>query len=85
MLFTDEQIGLGKIESCASSQALIGTEQDEDYLTDAGVLRNTIRMCKKDLKEVVDLMDTDSDDVVRSCSNFRYQKKFAKEIDVEMS
>lgn len=50
-LFTDNLIGLSSINKIAENEGLIEAQQDEDYKTDHTVLRNTTRLCKKDLLE----------------------------------
>ena len=75
-LFTDSQIGLGDIEDCASSQAVIQADQDEDYLTDAAVMKSTIRLCKRDLVELDQILSQNKSQIERSCHNIRYQDKF---------
>ena len=50
-LFLDKDVGLAGIHDVASSQGLVQATSDEDYLTDAGVMKNTIKLCKRDLAE----------------------------------
>jgi hypothetical protein len=54
---------LGGIEDVANSQSLISAEQDEDYETDATVMRNTKKLCKRDLLETYRLLQTDQKEV----------------------
>ena len=48
-LFTDEQIGFCANNPVVSAANLIPTDADEDYETDAEILRRTIAVCKRDV------------------------------------
>ena len=47
----DKSIGLSGIEDVANSQSLIQADQDEDYETDTAVMKNTKKLCQRDLLE----------------------------------
>jgi hypothetical protein len=49
-IFSDDVIGLEGINDL-QNESLMVTEQDEDYATDGKILKNTKRMCIKDLLE----------------------------------
>ena len=48
-LYLDSSIGLDKIDELPAYKTIHQAEQDEDYETDAAILRNTKKLCKNDL------------------------------------
>ena len=71
-LFTDECIGLSGIEDVATSQSLIAADQDEDYLTDHDVMRNTKKLCRNDLLETYRRIVADYTKTECSTHNYKY-------------
>jgi len=76
-LFTDKTIGLASIDDVANSQSVIETKEDEDYSTDAEVMRNTKRLCERDLRDSYRTLVSDQAAVERGCHNYKYQVWFA--------
>lgn len=80
-LFTDKICGLENIyELCKYTPGLITTEEDEDYLTDSTVLKNTKKLCLKDLLTLVHKMNCDPK-LTYKTNNYRYQKILGKQSD----
>ena len=73
-LFTDQLIGLGNIQDVIddNQEAIIEAQQDEDYLTDAGVLRNTKKLCKRDLLETYRSISDDQRLTEKGTRNYKY-------------
>lgn len=77
-LFTDRTIGLISIADVANSQTIIETKEDEDYSTDTEVLRNTKRLCERDLRDSCRALMNDQAAVEKGCHNHKYQIWFVK-------
>ena len=73
-LFTDKLIGLGDLSSIIGEdqEQIIEANQDEDYLTDSGVLRNTKKLCKRDLLETYRQVTDDQRLTEKGCRNYKY-------------
>ena len=73
-LFTDRMIGLQLIDEVANSQqqTLITAKEDEDYETDAGVMRNTKRTCERDLKQTYLKIVNNHKQVESRTHNFKF-------------
>lgn len=73
-LFSDRVIGLSSIEDVANSQSqtLITAKEDEDYETDAGVLRNTKKTCERDLRDTYLQMVNNPRAVEQGTHNYKF-------------
>lgn len=85
-LFTDRDTGLANIEEVAQSQSqtLIAAREDEDYETDAGVMRNTKRICERDLKETYLQIMNNRKKVETTTHNYKFQVALAKVSDKDV-
>ena len=77
-LFTDKHIGLLNLEYLTDSQVVVQCNQDEDYMTDDGVLSNTKKICKNDLIDIYRCIIDNQKEVEKSTYNYRFQKMFGK-------
>ena len=78
-LFTDAVIGLGDLEELfpeSKGGIVVQANNDEDYITDAEVMRNTKKLCKKDFLETYRLLIDDPRNTERNTHNYAYQRQF---------
>ena len=86
-LFTDELIGLGQITDIIDSdhESLIEAAQDEDYMTDSVVMRNTKKLCKKDLLDTYKALTENQLVTEKGTRNYKYQVKFGNKTNDEQN
>ena len=76
-LYLDEQVGLSELKNL--TQSLHDASADEDYETDAEIMRKTVLTCKRDVLFALKKMQAEPTTYHKTLRNHKYQRYFKKD------